>query len=89
VSPVIVGIFEHNDAIFSCLFPFFVGIGFRNPQPPTIIQSHRNRLANIRFSGEESNLEAFGDVDGIGCLPWRGRFITGLLSVAGLVVILS
>ncbi len=81
---VVVLVFDDQDLVVGDLARFDLGVDFAgdDPEPPLRVEVHLDRLGDLRVGGEEVDLEAFREDEGLpfqfrigegGCLP-RSRW---------------
>ena len=64
---VAVGVLEDQDAVADGVLPgsarAFVRVALGDPEPPALVEGHRDRLRHVGLGGEERGLEAVGNAE--------------------------
>ena len=63
---IVIGVFQDRNSIRRLRRPLGIRKALRHPQPPPIIERDRNRLHNIRLSGEQRHTKALRQLHVLG-----------------------
>ena len=80
---IVIRVFENQYPILAFVLPFLVGVGFRDPKPPPVIEFDIDGLPHIWFTGEQGCLESFGKFPALRNFIRRRRRVARGLSIPG------
>ena len=76
---VVVGVFENQDSVLASRAsqPDRVGVVFDDPEPPSVIDGHGDRLDDVGLGGEQANRKPLGQRDPPHRLARKGEHLSG------------